>query len=361
MRLKPCFLAATITGAITAPIALPAQNMSEVRHMLPALTQEARSSDLSLLAGATDWLNSRPLSVDDLRGKVVLVNFWTYTCINWLRSYPYIAAWSQKYRDQGLVVIGVHSPEFAFEKDIDNVRRGVQERSIDYPIAVDGDHSIWRAFDNRYWPALYFIDAEGQIRHRQFGEGGYEESEQVIQRLLAEAGARGISDEAVSVEPRGIEVAADWARLKSPENYLGYERTEHFASPGGMREEARREYRSAGALRLNDWSLTGAWTARREFVELDEPPGGIAYRFQARDLHLVLSPRARGDAIRFRVKLDGASPGADHGSDVDADGWGTLQEPRLYQLIRQTNPAGDRAFEIEFFGPGARAYAFTFG
>ena len=361
MRLKPCFLAATITGAITAPITLPAQNMSEVNHMLPALTQEARSSDLSRLGGAADWLNSRPIRVDDLRGRVVLVNFWTYTCINWLRSYPYVQAWSRKYRDQGLVVIGVHSPEFAFEKDIDNVRQAVKERNIDYPVAVDSNHAIWRAFDNRYWPALYFIDAEGHIRHQQFGEGGYEDSEQVIRRLLAEAGARGMSDEPVSVDPCGIEAAADWAGLKSPENYLGYGRTEHFASPGGMREDVRREYGPVEAPRLNDWSLTGVWTARSEFVELDEPSGRIAYHFQARDLHLVLSPRARGDAVRFHVKLDGASPGADHGSDIDADGWGTLEEPRLYQLIRQTKPGGDRAFEIEFFSPGVRAYAFTFG
>jgi thiol-disulfide isomerase/thioredoxin len=330
-------------------------------NLMPALTQEARASDLSLLTGATDWLNSRPLALEDLRGKVVLVNFWTYTCINWLRSYPYVEAWSRKYRDQGLVVIGVHSPEFTFEKDIDNVRQAVRERNIHYPVAVDSDHAIWRAFDNQYWPALYVMDANGRIRHHQFGEGEYEQSERVIQRLLAEAGADGIEDQPVAVDSRGIEAPADWASLKSPENYLGYGRTENFASPGGIRENQPSVYLSPSMLPLNEWSLSGRWTIRSEFAELNQSKGGIAYRFHARDLHLVLAPESQGEAIRFRVTIDGEPPGPDHGADVDAEGWGRVERPRLYQLIRQTKPVSDRRFEIEFLDPGVRAYALTFG
>jgi len=291
----------------------------------------------------------------------VLVDFWTYTCINWLRTLPYVRAWAQKYKDKGLVVIGVHTPEFRFEKNLDNIRREVKALRVDYPVAVDSGYVIWRAFSNNYWPALYFVDARGRVRHHYFGEGSYEQSEMVIQRLLTEAGASGIDDDLVSVDPRGFEVPADWASLKSPENYVGYERTEGFASPGGVLRDKPRVYEVPARLSRNDWALSGDWTIKRDAVELNKPNGRIAYRFHARDLNLVMGPAAPGTSVKFRVRIDGQPPGAVHGFDVDEKGEGTVTEQRLHQLIRQSGSIGDRQFEIEFLDPGAEAFCFTFG
>src|SRR5437016_10114550 len=317
--------------------------------------------ELPSSGGASGWLNSQPLTKDGLRGKVVLVDFWTYTCINGLRTLPYVRAWAGKYKEQGLVVIGVHTPEFRFEKDLANVRRAVKDRKIDFPVAMDNDYAIWRAFDNHYWPALYVIDAQGRIRHHQFGEGGYERSERIIQQLLGEAGISGIGDQLAAVDARGIEAEADWADLKSPENYLGHERTENFVSPGGAVLDKRRVYAAPARVKLNDWALSGDWTVKKDAVVLNKASGRIAYRFHARDLHLVMGPAARGASVRFRVLVDGQPPGAAHGIDVDDQGNGTVAEQRLYQLIRQSTPIADRQFEIEFLDPGVEAFASTFG
>jgi thiol-disulfide isomerase/thioredoxin len=293
------------------------------------------------LDGATEWVNSEPLGPSGLRGHAVVVNFWTLTCINWLRQEPYVRAWSQAYRDDGLIVLGVHTPEFSFEREVERVERAVEEMAIDYPVAVDSDYGVWRAFANHYWPALYFVDHDGVIRDHHFGEGRYEQSERVIQKLL------GIERDLVAVEGIGIEAEADWDDLRSPETYLGYERGEHRAD-------------RADALRLNEWASTGTWTTAGEHVALDEPGGSIAYRFHARDAHLVLS-HATSDPIPFRVLLDGAAPGAAHGEDVDEDGNGVLDAGRLYQLIRQRDAVRERTLEITFVEPGAEAYCFTFG
>jgi thiol-disulfide isomerase/thioredoxin len=311
--------------------------------------------------GATGWINASPLMSADLRGKVVLVEFWTYTCINWLRTHPYVRAWAKKYEDQGLVVIGVHTPEFPFEKDLDNVRRAVQDMSIGYPVAVDSDYAIWRAFRNQYWPAFYFVDAEGRIRHHQFGEGQYELSENILQRLLAEAGTAGTGPELVSPGGQGFEAAADWANLRSPENYLGYERTENFSSSGGAVRGKGHSYAAPARLSLNHWALSGDWTIESGHAALNAAEGRIAYRFHARDLHLVMGSSSATRPLRFRVTIDGAPPRADHGLDVDPDGGGSVLEPRLYQLVRQSGVIADRTFEIGFLDPGVRAYAFTFG
>ena len=334
-------------------------------HRLPT-GQIAGQSELASLERANEWLNSPPLTAPALRGKVVLIDFWTYTCINWLRTLPYVRAWDEKYRNQGLVMIGVHAPEFAFEKNVNNVRRAVKDMRIDYPIAVDNDHVIWRAFKNQYWPALYFIDSQGRVRHHLFGEGSYEQSEMIIQELLAETGIGGIDREPVSVDARGIEAAADWGSLKSPENYVGYERTQNFASPGGAVLDKPRMYELPARLRLNEWALSGDWTVKKDATALNKANGSIAYRFHARDLHLVMGPAALGPAVqgtsvRFRVLIDGQPPGAAHGIDVDEQGDGTVTEQRLYQLIRQPKPIADRQFEIEFLGSGVEVFAFTFG
>ncbi len=318
-------------------------------------------SELASLLRADAWLNSPPLTAQALHGKVVLVHFWTYTCINWLRTQAYLRAWAEKYKDKGLVVIGVHTPEFRFEKNLDNVRREAKALHVDYPVAVDSEYVIWRAFSNNYWPAQYFIDAQGRIRHSHFGEGAYDQSEMVIQRLLMEAGASGIGDEQVSVEPRGFEVAADWATLKSPENYVGYERTEGFASPGGAVRDKPHNYESPARFRLNEWALTGDWTLKRDAAAPNTPNGHITYRFHARDLHLVMGPATPGTSVKFRVTIDGQPPGAAHGIDVDEQGNGTVSEQRLHQLIRQAGPIADRQFEIEFLDPGVEAFCFTFG
>ncbi len=306
------------------------------------------------LGRATEWLNTAPLGPAELRGHVVLVNFWTLTCINWLRQEPYVRAWSQAYRNEGLVAIGVHTPEFSFEHDIDGVRQATKERGIDYPVAVDNDYAIWSAFANHYWPALYFVDSDGIIRDHHFGEGRYEQSERVIQRQL------GVERELVSVEGFGVEAEADWDHLQTPESYLGYGRSEHVASPDGAAFDERRAYAPPERLRFNQWALVGEWTIGRENVVLDRAGGSIACRFHARDAHLVLSPGAR-EPIPFSVLLDGEAPGPSHGVDVDEDGQGVLREGRLYQLVREHDAARERTLEITFLEPGAEAYAFTFG
>jgi thiol-disulfide isomerase/thioredoxin len=311
--------------------------------------------------GATGWLNSPPLATDGTGGKVVLASFWTYTCINWLRQLPYLRAWAGKYSGHGLVVIGVHTPEFPFEHNLDNVRRAVQNMRVDYPVAVDNEYAVWHAFDNYYWPALYFADARGRIRHHHFGEGEYRQSEMIIQQLLAEAGSGGTGHDLVSVDPSGVEAPADWAALRSPENYTGYERTENFASPGGVLPGRRHLYTAPAELRLNQWALSGDWTIAEQAATANEGGGQIACRFHARDLHLVMGPAAPATSVRFRVLLDGQPPAATHGTDLDDQGNGTAAEQRLYQLIRQPGPITDRTFEITFPEPGAQAYAFTFG
>jgi thiol-disulfide isomerase/thioredoxin len=317
-------------------------------------------AELASLELANEWLNSPPLTSADLRGNVVLVDFWTYTCINWRRQFPYVRAWTEKYKDQGLVVIGVHAPEFEFEKNIANVRWAVKDMKVDYPVAVDNSRAIWRAFRNQAWPALYFIDAQGRVRHQHFGEGAYEQSEMVIQALLREAGATGVSRELVSVDARGHDAAADWSNLKSAENYLGFERTENFASPGGALPDKPRMYERPPRLGLNEWALSGDWTVRKD-AALNKVGGSITYRFHARDLHLVMGPATPGASVKFRVLIDGKSPGDAHGVDVDEQGNGTVTEQRMYQLIRQPKPIADLQFEIEFFGPGVEAFAFSFG
>ena len=329
-------------------------------HAIPA-AQVGSESELTSLVRANAWLNSAPLTSADLRGKVVLIDFWTYTCINWLRQLPYVRAWAEKYKDQGLVVIGVHAPEFPFERNLENVRKAVQDMKLSYPIAVDNDFSIWRAFKNQYWPALYFIDAQGRIRHHHFGEGSYEQSEKFIQKLLTEAGVTGIGPELVTADAVGIEAAADWGSLRSPENYVGYERTARFASRGGAVSDKRHVYAVPARLGVNYWALSGDWTVKRGAAGLNEGGGRIAYRFHARDLHLVMGPAAPSASVRFRVLIDGQAPGAAHGIDVDDQGYGTVIEQRLYQLVRQPQPIADRLFEIEFLDSGVEAFAFTFG
>jgi thiol-disulfide isomerase/thioredoxin len=327
----------------------------------PAAVQLPIEGEMPSLASATEWLDSPPLTAAGLRGNVVLVQFWTYTCINWLRTLPYVRAWAEKYKDHGLVVIGVHTPEFDFEHDLDNVRRDSRDLRVNYPVAVDNDYAIWSAFDNHYWPALYFVDAQGQIRHHQFGEGDYEQSEMILQQLLTAAGVGGIGQELVSVDARGAEAAADWDSLRSPENYVGYERTENFASPNGAVLDTRHGYAVPARLRLNHWALAGDWTVKRQAIVLNQAEGRIAYRFHARDLHLVMGPAAPGTSIRCRVLIDGQPPGAAHGSDVDDQGNATVTDQRLYQLVRQRGPVAERTFEVTFLDPGVAAYAFTFG
>jgi thiol-disulfide isomerase/thioredoxin len=310
---------------------------------------------------ATGWLNSPPLTTAELRGKVVLVDFWTYTCINWLRTLGYVRAWAEKYADHGLVVVGVHTPEFPFEKDVDNVRQAAKDMRVEYPIALDSDYAVWRAFSNRYWPAVYIADAQGRIRHHQFGEGQYEECERVIQRLLREAGGEGIGEDLVSVAADGFEAQADWTNLESPETYLGYEQAQNFASPGGAEFDGARTYVAPDSLKLNHWALSGDWIVESRASVLNRVDGRIAFRFHARDVHLVMGPRARGASVPFRVLIDGEPPGDAHGLDVDEQGHGTLVQPRLYQLIRERGSVTDRTFEITFLAPRVEAYAFTFG
>jgi cytochrome c biogenesis protein CcdA/thiol-disulfide isomerase/thioredoxin len=313
------------------------------------------------LAGATEWINSPPLTAESLRGKVVLFDFWTYSCINCLRALPYVEAWAAKYRDRGLIVVGIHSPEFAFEKDIRNVRRAIADLGIAYPVAVDNDYELWRAFANRYWPAHYFVDATGQIRYRHFGEGEYERSETVIQQLLAEAGREAPTTSFVTPRADGAARAADWSSAQSPETYIGHERAERFASPGGQTADAAHAYAAPAELEANEWALEGEWLVGDEHATLIGGSGRIVFRFHARDLHLVLSPGPGATPVEFRVRVDGAAPAQDHGVDLSAAGEGVVTTERLYQLIRHAGPARLRTFEIEFMRPGVRAYAFTFG
>ena len=319
-----------------------------------------RSADqLPSFGAATGWLNSEPLTEADLARKVVLVDFWTYTCINWLRTLGYVRAWHEKYRDQGLVLVGVHTPEFPFERDVANVRWAAADLRVEYPIALDSGYRVWRAFDNHYWPAVYIADAEGRIRHHHFGEGGYEECERVIQQLLREAGGEGIADDLVSVADEGVEAQADWATLRSRETYLGYEQAQNFA--GEPRFDAARTYVAPDRLQLNQWALSGDWTIEGGRSVLNEAGGRIPFRFHARDVNLVLGPPSGGAAVPFRVLVDGEPPRGAHGLDVDEDGHGAVAQQRLYQLIRQPRSITDRTFEITFLEPGAEAYVFTFG
>jgi hypothetical protein len=317
--------------------------------------------ELPSFGGATQWLNSPPLTPDGLRGNVVLASFCTYTCINWIRQLPYVRAWAAKYSGHGLVVIGVHTPEFPFERDIGNVRRSLADMRVGYPVAVDNDYATWRAFGNNYWPALYFADSQGRIRHHYFGEGEYAQSEMVIQHLLAESGAQDVDRDMVSPEALGVEAAADWPALRSQENYTGYDRTENFASPGGAVPGRPQRYTAPAGLRLNHWALSGDWTAEAGAVSLDAANGTIVYRFQARDLNLVMGPAVTGASVRFRALLDGQPPGVARGIDTDEQGLGTVTEQRLYQLIRQPEPITERTFEITFPDAGLEAYSFTFG
>jgi thiol-disulfide isomerase/thioredoxin len=311
--------------------------------------------------GATGWLNSEPLTAEGLHGKVVLVDFWTYTCINWLRTLGYVRAWADKYGDHGLVVVGVHTPEFPFEQDVENVSEAVKDMDVRYPVALDSKYGVWRAFSNQYWPAVYIADAEGRIRHHQFGEGGYEECELVVQQFLREAGREGVPDDLVSVVPDGLEAQADWTTLETPETYLGYGQAERFGSPGGAELDEPRDYELPDPLNLNGWGLAGDWTIGRRAAVLNRPDGSIAFRFHARDVHLVMGPPAKDTPVPFVVRVDGEPPGNAHGLDVDAEGRGTLSQQRLHQLVREPGSIADRTFEITFLGSGAEAYAFTFG
>jgi thiol-disulfide isomerase/thioredoxin len=325
--------------------------------MACAALTERNEGVLPSLSGATQWLNSPPLSPVGLRGKVVLVDFWTYTCVNWLRTLPYVRAWDAKYRDQGLVVIGAHTPEFPFEKDIDNVRWAAKEMDVTYPIAVDSDYGVWRAFDNNYWPAVYVADVTGGIRYHHFGEGAYDETERIIQRLLSESG-RKTDSQLVKVTPRGLEVAADYGTLRSPESYLGYEKAEAFASDA--LQDAPHAY-TVPRLALNQWALAGTWTVKGGAAALNEPNGKIVYRFHARDVNLIMGPPPGSQPVRFTVRVDGKPPGAGHGTDVDDHGNGTAARQRTYQLMRLQSQIADREFEIQFADRGVEAFCFTFG
>lgn len=319
------------------------------------------SSPLYGLSGATGWINSAPLTAKQLKGKVVLVDFWTYSCINCLRALPYIEAWSQKYKDSGLVVIGVHTPEFDFEKELPNVQKAVQKYGVTYPIALDSKHAIWDAFHNEFWPAHYFIDAKGKVRFEHFGEGNYDESEHWIQELLQERAGKPMPAGDVSVHAQGVEAAADMNDVRSPETYIGYARAEHFASPGGIRHDAEKIYLAPAQPRLNEWGLVGKWVDHGQVAVLKSAGGQIVFHFHARDLHLVLGPTADGKPVRFRVTIDGQAPGENHGVDTDAQGNGVVTDHRLYQLVRQKGAVTDHVFAIEFEDPGVQAFSFTFG
>ncbi|WP_186131328.1 cytochrome c biogenesis protein DipZ [Burkholderia gladioli] len=337
------------------------RNAAMLRVSAPALPVEG---DAPSLAGATEWLNSPPLTNASLRGKVVLVDFWTYSCINCLRTLPYVKAWARKYRNDGLVVIGVHAPEFAFERDIGNVKKATHDLGVTYPVAIDNGYSIWRAFNNEYWPAHYFIDAQGRVRYHHFGEGDYVQSERAIQQLLVEAGHSDAAQVPLGIDgpaASGAQAAADNADMRSPETYVGYARAENFSSPGGQLHDREHDYAAPAQPSLDDWGLAGAWSVAEQQATLAKPGGRIVYRFHARDLHLVLGPGKNGAPVRFRVTIDGTAPGASHGADVNADGVGTVTGQRLYQLIRQSGPIVDHTFSIEFLDPGVQAFAFTFG
>ncbi|AJC19561.1 cytochrome c biogenesis protein DipZ [Pandoraea pulmonicola] len=357
----PADASADMNANATNSPAMPAASNAMVRTAAGDAAPLPVEGRLPSLDGAVQWLNSPPLTTQALRGKVVLVDFWTYSCINCLRTLPYVKAWAQKYRDQGLVVIGVHAPEFAFERDIGNVKKAVADLGVDYPVAIDNNYAIWRGFNNQYWPAHYFVDAQGRVRYHHFGEGNYAESERVIQQLLREAGARQVASGIADVQADGVQQAADMRDVRSPETYVGYARAENFASPGGTVRDQASDYRAPAAPALNAWGLAGGWRVGAEQATATQPGARIVYRFHARDLHLVLGPDASGKPVRFRVSVDGEAPGDAHGTDVAADGTGTVTSQRLYQLVRQRGEVRDRTFSIEFLDPGVSAYAFTFG
>jgi cytochrome c biogenesis protein CcdA/thiol-disulfide isomerase/thioredoxin len=345
--------------------AMTAQNAVSEEGVLPVADKAPGTlpveGNLPPLSGAVQWLNSPPLDAQALKGKVVLVDFWTYSCINCLRTLPYVKAWAEKYRDQGLVVIGVHAPEFAFERDVKNVTQAMKDLGINYPVAIDNEFKIWRAFNNEYWPAHYFADAQGRIRYHHFGEGEYAESERVIQQLLREAGATKVSDGLINAKAEGVQMAPDNNEVQSPETYVGYQRAEHFVPDTSLVPDKVATYSPPKQLALNDWSLGGQWHVGSERATASAPASRIVYRFHARDLHLVLGPGADGKPVRFKVLIDGKAPGDAHGMDVAPDGSGRVTEQRLYQLVRQNGGVSDRTFSIEFLDPGASAYAFTFG
>ena len=330
---------------------------STLQQLACAAVTERDEGALPSLTGATQWLNSPPLTPAGLRGKVVLVDFWTYTCVNWLRTLPYVRAWDEKYRDQGLVVIGAHTPEFPFEKDIDNVRWAAKEMDVNYPIAVDSDYGVWRAFDNNYWPAAYVADVNGRIRFHHFGEGAYDDTERVIQRLLSDSGHTP-DNSLVKVNPRGLEVGADFGTLRSPESYLGYAKAEAFASD--TIQDKSHTY-TVPRLSLNQWGLTGNWTVKEGAAVLNEANGKIVYRFHARDVNLIMGVPPGSQPVHFTVNVDGKAPGDAHGTDVDAQGNGTAGRQRTYQLVREQSRITDREFEIQFDGPGVEGFCFTFG
>ena len=352
--------AAVLAGAIGASLAIPAEDDNMRQKMVPPVIGLPNHSELPALDSATEWLNSVPLTAAKLRGKVVLVDFWTYSCINSLRNLPYMESWAAKYKDAGFVVIGVHTPEFSFEKQRPNVEAAVRDLKLPYPVVMDSDYRIWQAFNNEYWPADYLIDGKGRVRYHHFGEGDYADSERVIQELLKENGATGISGDAVSISAAGIE-APPGDDEQSPETYVGYARAENFASPERVAEDAPKSYSAPGSLSLNQWGLGGSWIVGAESAVPATAGGKIVFRFHSRDLHFVLGPAASGNPVRFVLKLDGSAPGENHGVDSAPDGTGEVREPRLYQLIRQKGRLQDRTLEIEFLDPGVHAYVFTFG
>jgi thiol-disulfide isomerase/thioredoxin len=351
------------SGAATTPV--PPSQRGPIRSIVHRLAGERLAfpveGRLASFAGATGWLNSEPLTPEGLRGRVVLVDFWTYTCVNWLRTLPYVRAWAAKYADAGLTVVGVHTPEFDFEHDVDNVIAQARALRVPYPIAVDSDYGVWRAFANHYWPAVYIADAQGRIRYHHFGEGEYAMAEMVLQQLLLEAGAEDVDPDLVSVDPVGPEVAADYRTLRSPETYLGYDQATGMASPDGLRADEAHDYTPPSRLGLNQWAPSGAWSISRRAATSTAPKARLAYRFQARDVNLVMGPASRGTAIPFRVRIDGRPATGAHGTDVDAEGNGTVADQRLYQLVRQPAPIAERVVEIEFLEPGAELFCFTFG
>jgi thiol-disulfide isomerase/thioredoxin len=360
MKTRNPWLPAVLLATFFASTDAPGRDKIMLRQDSIAATRLPVEGDLPSLEHASTWLNSPPLSAAQLRGKVVLVDFWTYTCINWRRTLPWLRTWAAKYRDQGLVVIGVHTPEFRFEQDLENVRREARSQGVDYPIAIDNQYAIWKAFDNHYWPALYLIDAQGRIRHHQFGEGNYDQLEHVIRQLLVEAGMAPLQPPE-NIEGAGAEADADWKNLRSPETYLGHGRSQSFASPEIEFLNRARHYTYPDKLRLNQWAFAGSWTMTNEFTRANNAGGRLMIRFHARDVHLVMGPAVPGASVRFRVTLDGQTPGAAHGIDIDDQGNGTVAAQRMYQLIRQPGSIADRTFEIEFFDSGVEVFAFTFG
>jgi hypothetical protein len=348
-------------GTATLPASAPGFIRSFAHRLAGEPPELPVEGHLPGFEGATGWLNSEPLTPEGLRGRIVAVQFLTYTCVNWLRTLPYARAWAAKYAEHGLTLVGVHTPEFGFERNVDNIVTALRDLDVPYPIAIDSDYGVWRAFANHYWPALYVADEQGRIRYHHYGEGEYEMSEMIIQQLLTGAGASGFDPAFVTVQPRGTEVAANWSELGSPETYLGALQASGYASPDGAYVGKSHAYGPADDLRLNEWAPIGTWTIAQHASVLDEPNGRIAFRFRARDVNLVMGPAKPGSSIPFRVSIDGRSPATDHGTDVDDEGRGTLDQQRLYQLIRQGNPGDTARFEIEFLDAGAEAYCFTFG